>query len=295
MTTNTLGFIGTGVMGEPMCRNMAVKSGLPMLASDLRPQPLQRLRNHGVESAASAAEIAARADIVFLSLPGGRELEALCRGSDGLLEHSRRGQTIVDCSTSPVTLTRDLAAAFRQRGTDYADAPIARTRQAAEEGTLSIMVGATRNVFERIEPLLACCASDITHCGDVGCGQVVKLMNNMVLFQTVVALAEALTVGSRAGVDGRLLFETLSKGSADSFALRSHGMKSMLPGEFPARAFSTDYASKDLSYALQLAEDLGINLAGAETTRKLLTETSRRGFGQEYYPAVIKVIDPDYV
>ena len=107
------------------------------------------------------------------------------------------------------------------------------------------------------------------------------------------ALAEALTVGRNAGVDGELLFDTLSKGSADSFALRSHGLKSMLPGEFPTQAFSTDYAAKDLSYAMQLAQDLGIELAGAETARKILAETSQQGYGQEYYPALLKVIDPD--
>jgi 3-hydroxyisobutyrate dehydrogenase-like beta-hydroxyacid dehydrogenase len=289
-----LGFIGTGVMGEPICRNLAIKSGLTVLATDLRQEPLQRLQHNGVEIVGSPAEIATRADIIFLSLPGGTELEAICRGTGGLLENARAGQTVVDCSTSPVTLTRKLAAEFRHRGVEYADAPIARTRQAAEEGTLSIMIGASAPVFELIEPLLTCCASHITHCGEVGCGQIVKLMNNMVLFQTVVALAEALTVGIKAGVDGKVLFETLSKGSADSFALRSHGMKSMLPGEFPTRTFSADYAAKDLSYAMQLARELGIELAGAETTNLLLAETNRRGYGQEYYPAVIKVIDPDY-
>lgn len=287
-----LGFIGVGVMGEPMCRNMATKSGLAMVATDLSPEPLQRLASHGVESVSSIAEVASKADVIFLSLPGGPELEQVCNDDvEGLLALSCAGQTIVDCSTSPVQLTRELAAQFAERGVDYADAPIARTRQAAEEGTLSIMVGASSQVFTRIEPYLACCANDITHCGEVGAGQVVKLMNNMVLFQTVVALAEALSVGRRAGVDGELLFETLSKSSADSFALRNHGMKSMLPGVFPTQAFSTDYALKDLAYAMQLAQDMGLDLRGAETTRQLLQETSEQGFGAEYYPAVCKVIE----
>lgn len=285
-----LGFIGVGVMGEPMCRNMAIKSGLAMVATDLSPEPLQRLAAQGVESVASIAEVAGKADIIFLSLPGGPELERVCNDADGLLALSRSGQTIVDCSTSPVQLTRELAARFGERDVAYADAPIARTRQAAEEGTLSIMVGASQDVFARIESYLACCANDITHCGEVGAGQVVKLMNNMVLFQTVVALAEALSVGRRAGVDGELLFETLSKSSADSFALRNHGMKSMLPGVFPTQAFSTDYALKDLSYAMQLAQDMGLDLRGAETTQQLLQKTSEQGFGAEYYPAVWKVI-----
>ena len=116
-------------------------------------------------------------------------------------------------------------------------------------------------------------------------------MNNMVLFQTVVALAEALAVGRRAGVDGKVLFDTLSKGSADSFALRNHGMKAMLPGDFPERAFPARYALKDLSYALGLADDMGLALRGADVARQLLEETIANGDGDRYFPALAKVVD----
>ncbi|MDH3451885.1 MAG: NAD(P)-dependent oxidoreductase, partial [Gammaproteobacteria bacterium] len=185
--TVTLGFIGVGVMGEPMCRNLARKSAAAVIAADLRPEPLQRLAEHGVGTARSTTEVAQRSDIVFLSLPGGSELESICTQSGGLLDCARSGQTVVDCSTSPVKLTRELAARFKAQGADFADAPVARTRAAAEAGTLSIMVGASTDVFARIRPFLDCCAAEVTHCGGVGAGQVVKLMNNMVLIQTVVA------------------------------------------------------------------------------------------------------------
>src|SRR4029453_18343155 len=132
------------------------------------------------------------------------------------------------------------------------------------DGTLSIMVGATPLTFERIEPLLRHMASEVTHCGDGGAGKTVKNLNNIVLFQTVVALGEALSIARAQGVDGKVLFETLSKGSADSFALRNHGMKAMLPGVFPERAFSVEYALKDLSYAIQMAEERGVPALGAD-------------------------------
>lgn len=115
------------------------------------------------------------------------------------------------------------------------------------------MVGADDAVFAKLRPLISTFATDITHCGPVGAGQVVKILNNMVLMETVVALGEAMETATRAGLDARVLFETLAKGSADSFALRNHGMKAMLPGAFPERAFSTEYARKDLTYALDLA------------------------------------------
>jgi 3-hydroxyisobutyrate dehydrogenase-like beta-hydroxyacid dehydrogenase len=190
-----------------------------------------------------------------------------------------------------VGLTRELAARFAARGVDYADAPIARTRQAAEDGTLSIMVGASAPVFARIEPILRCCGTEVTHCGAVGSGEVVKLMNNMVVTQTVVALAEALAVGRRAGVDGEVLFQTLAKSSADSFVLRNHGMKSLLPGEFPERAFPTDYMRKDLAYAMQLAQEVGLALRGAETARELLAQSSEAGYANVYFPALINIVD----
>ncbi|MGE0659768.1 MAG: NAD(P)-dependent oxidoreductase [Reyranellaceae bacterium] len=282
--SDTIGFIGLGVMGEPMCRNLADRSGRRVLASDLNQAPLQRLAAHGVQPADLKAT-AAGADTIFLSLPGGREVEAVC---ETLLPLLGSGQTVVDCSTSPVGLTRALAARFAAQGVDYADAPVARTREAAEKGTLAIMVGASAPVFDRIRPLLACCASDISHCGEVGAGQMAKILNNMVLFQTVVALSEALALAESAGVDGRTMFDTLTTGSADSFALRNHGMKAVLPGVFPERAFSARYALKDLTYALDLAREGGVDLPGAETARRYLEAAIAAGDGDLYWPAIAR-------
>src|SRR5581483_8808468 len=137
---------------------------------------------------------------------------------------------------------------------------------------------------------LACIATEITHCGGVGCGQVVKIMNNMVLFETVAALAEAKAIASRAGVDPKVLFETLSRGSADSFALRNHGMKAMLSGEFPLRAFSVDYARKDLRYALKLAQETGVDAAGARMVEAYFERARTAGFSEQYWPVIERVI-----
>ena len=286
----TIGFIGLGVMGEPICRNLARKSGRSVLGFDLADAPLQRLAEDGVTRAASSAALAQQCGVIFLALPSGKHVEAVCGGPDGLLAHATAQHTIVDLGTSAVDLTRSLAGRFAAKGTGYADAPIARTRQAAEEGTLSVMVGADQSTFVKLKPLIETFATDITHCGPVGSGQVVKILNNMVLMQTVVALAEALEAAKRAGLDGRLLFETLMKGSADSFALRNHGMKAMLPDTFPERAFSTEYARKDISYALDLAASVDIRLRGAELADALLGEAIDAGFGDLYWPVLARII-----
>jgi len=232
-----------------------------------------------------------QAAVIMLSLPSGSEVEAICAGEGGLLALSRAGQAVIDLGTSPVRLMRALAEKFGKRGVDFADAPVARTRAAAEAGTLSVMVGASEAIFRRIEPLLKTFATEITHCGDVGAGQLTKILNNMVLFETGVALAEALALARRASLDPALLFSTLAKGSADSFALRNHGMKAMLPGVFPERAFSARYALKDISYALESAAEAGLELSGAELARARLQQAIARGFGEQYWPVIARVIE----
>ncbi len=288
--TDRIGFIGVGTMGEPMCRNLARKSGIEVLAADRDRAPLERLAADGVK-AASITEIAESCRTILLSLPGGKEVEQVCLGPDGLVEKARLGWTVVDLSTAPVSLARRLYAEFEGKASAFADAPVARTRQAAIDGTLSIMVGGTPDCFARIEPLLRHMASEVTYCGDAGSGQAVKILNNMILFQTGVALAEALTIARAHGVDGKVLFETLTKGSADSFALRNHGMKAMLPGVFPERAFSCEYALKDLSYAIQMAEEKGVPALGADVVRELMERAVELGHGKEYWPVLVKAIE----
>jgi 3-hydroxyisobutyrate dehydrogenase-like beta-hydroxyacid dehydrogenase len=287
----TLGFIGTGVMGELMCRNLAKKSGARVLAYDLDPAPLERLAADGVARAESPAALAAAAEVILLSLPAGDQVRAVCSGEEGLLAHVAAGKCVVDTGTSPPDLARELYAAFGEKEVDFADAPVARTRQAAIDGTLSIMVGGDEAVFARIRPILECMASEVTHCGAAGAGQVVKILNNMMLFQNCAAIAEALAIARRAGLDERLFLETVAKSSGDSFALRSHATKAMLPRDYPEGAFSARYALKDLAYALDLAAAQGVDAKGGELARERLKEAVAEGFGERYHPVVREIID----
>jgi 3-hydroxyisobutyrate dehydrogenase-like beta-hydroxyacid dehydrogenase len=286
----TIGFIGLGVMGEPICRNLVTKTGASVVAFDLAPEPLARLREFGAAVAASTREVIDRSDVLFLCLPSAKHVRAVFDGDDGILKNIRSGQIVIDLGTSSVSQTRDFARQLQAKGGAWIDAPIARTRQAAQDGTLSVMVGATAEQFVLVEPLIRCFATDVTLCGDTGAGQVTKILNNMVLFETVNALAEAVAVARHNGVDPKLLLETLSKGSADSFALRNHGMKAIVPGHFPERAFSTEYALKDLSYALELAGEAGIKIRGAELIGTVLQEAIDAGSGDNYFPVIAKHI-----
>lgn len=289
--TDALGFIGLGVMGEPICRNLLRKSGRRVVVFDLAAGPLKRLGDEGAEVAKAASDVAGKANVIFICLPSAQHVRSLFEGDGGLLSHIAAGAVVVDLGTSSVDLTRDYARRLAEKGASWVDAPIARTRQAAQDGTLSVMVGASDELYARVKPLIDCFATDVTRCGDTGAGQVTKILNNMVLFETVNALAEAVAVAKRYGVEPRLLLETLSKGSADSFALRNHGMKAIVPGEFPLRAFSTAYALKDLSYALELAQKAGITLRGAATVEAVFKDAIAQGEGDAYFPVIAKLID----
>jgi hypothetical protein len=285
-----IGFIGLGVMGEPMCRNLATRTGEKVLAYDLESAPLARLKGDGVEAAASVGEVGERCNMVFLSLPGVPEVKTVCAGPGSLMLHMRAGSYIVDLSTVTVALARDLNSRFAARGVYFADAPVARTREAAEKGTLSVMVGGTEQVFKRIRPMLSHIGTEITHCGGPGAGQATKLINNMVLFQNVLALAEALTLARKAGLSATRVFETLAKGSADSFALRHHGMKALLPDEYPEHAFPVEYALKDMEYLLEFAKQARAELKGAKHVMAVLERAAVAGHRKKYFPVLVKTL-----
>tara|TARA_A100001037_G_scaffold306130_1_gene349430 strand:- start:11272 stop:11742 length:471 start_codon:yes stop_codon:yes gene_type:complete len=153
------------------------------------------------------------------------------------------------------------------------------------------MFGGDTEILERVRPHLACMGTDITHCGGPGTGQVVKILNNMLLFDTCLSIAETLVIGERAGVDPQLLVDTLSKGSADSFALRTHAGRAMLNNNYPTEAFSVNYALKDLTYALEIADETGVEARAGKLVREFFNRAIEAGLGDQYYPVVKKLVE----
>jgi 3-hydroxyisobutyrate dehydrogenase-like beta-hydroxyacid dehydrogenase len=291
MQAPVIGFIGLGVMGGPMCRNVARKHAAAVHAFDVNPAALQETAAAGAHAAPSVAAVAAAADVIFLSLPGGKQVEAVCLGPGGIAGAARRGATVVDLSTTSVAEARTIGERLAAAGIDFADAPVARTREAAQAGTLSIMVGADATLFARLEPLLRYMGSDVTHCGATGCGQVVKLINNTLVFEHVAALAEMMVVGERAGVAPEVLLQAVSRGSGDSFVLRNHGMKAMLPRTFPAQSFPPEYVLKDLGYTIELARGCGVQPKLPAVVEGYYKAAVEQGLGGRYFPAIITLIE----
>ena len=273
-----------------MCRNLARRSGRPVVGFDIVPDRVAECTGAGVDAGASVGDVVTRADIVFMCLPGESQVRAVCFGPSGLLEHARAGQTIVDMTTATPDVDREVAAALAAKGAEFADAPVARGVPAAENGSLAITVGASEEVLERIEPFLRCMGAEISHCGGIGNGQVMKLMNNMLVFQTVSALAEAMAIATRAGVDRSKVFEILARGSADSYVLRKHGAH-MTSGDYPDDQFPTTYSLKDLGYALDLAECTGVDARGAKLVEERFVEAIDRGYGHLYSPVIYRLLE----
>ena len=287
-TTSTLGFIGLGVMGAGMCGNLVRKHAAPVHVFDMNPDAMGAMASIGAVPCASIEDVAKAADMVFLSLPGGKQVLAVC---ETIAANARAGCVVVDLSTTAVEEARAAARLLSAEGILFADAPVARARQAAIDGTLSIMVGASDDLFARVAPLLGHMGSDVTHCGEVGCGQVVKLINNCLLFENVAAIAEMMVVAERAGVSADKLIQAVGLGSGNSFALQNHGVKAMAPRQFPEKAFPSTYVIKDLGYAIELAEQVGIEPRVARLAASFYQEAVDAGIGEEYFPAIIKLVD----
>jgi 3-hydroxyisobutyrate dehydrogenase-like beta-hydroxyacid dehydrogenase len=283
-----LGFIGLGVMGGGMCANVVRKHPGPLHAFDMNPDARGVQVAGGALAAGSVAEVAQAAQVIFLSLPGGKQVHAV---SEEIAAHAAPGTIVVDLSTTSVADARSVAVLLADKGLAFADAPVARTRQAAIDGTLSIMVGADTALFGSIAPLLAYMGSDVTLCGGVGCGQVVKLINNTLLFEQVAAIAELMVVAERAGVSPETLIAAVGLGSGNSFALQTHARKAMAPRDFPVRAFPMAYAVKDIAYTIELAEQMGVEPRLPRLVTQYYQAGIEQGIGDKYFPAIIEVID----
>ncbi|MFM5932314.1 MAG: NAD(P)-dependent oxidoreductase [Novosphingobium sp.] len=283
-----IAFVGLGAMGSGMCANVVRKSGGRVTVFDLSAEAVAAQVAIGAEAASSVGEAAHEAEVIFLSLPGGKQVSAVCAE---IASNAQPGAVVVDLSTTAVADARAVAAMLAEHDIAFADAPVARARQAAIDGTLSIMVGASEALFARIAPLLGMMASDVIHCGDVGCGQVVKLINNTLLFEQVAALAEMMIVAERAGVTNAKLIEAVGLGSGNSFALQNHAKKAMAPREFPEKAFPMDYVLKDMGYTLELAGEMGVEPRMANRAAEYYQAAIDAGIGPKYFPAIIELVE----
>jgi hypothetical protein len=256
-TSGSIGFIGLGLMGHGMAKNIVEKGySLSVLAHRNR-APVEDLVSRGAAEASSIAQLAARCDIVFLCVTGSTEVEGVLRGPAGLAANLKAGSIVVDCSSSDPNSTVKLAAELKALGIDYADAPLSRTPKEAWEGTLDTMVGADDAVFTRLKPVLETWAGKIVHIGGVGDGHRMKLLNNFISLGYGAIYAEALALASRVGISADRVDQVIRGGRMDCGFYQTF-MRFTLEGDREAHKFSLANAFKDLRYLESMANGAGL-------------------------------------
>ncbi|HEY0857910.1 MAG TPA: NAD(P)-dependent oxidoreductase [Albitalea sp.] len=254
--TPTIGFIGVGLMGHGMAKNIVTK-GWPLVVMGHRNrEPVEHLVSLGAREVGSARELGTSCDIVHLCVTGSPQVEALVRGDDGLLASPKPGLVIIDCSTSNPVSTLVLADECRARGVSFVDAPLSRTPTEAEAGTLDTMVGADPETFARIEPVLRCWAGHVVHLGPVGLGHKMKLINNFVAMGYAALFAEALAISRKAGLTVEQFHAVIGSGRMRS-PFYDTFIQWTLNHDESAHRFTISNAHKDMRYLAHMANELG--------------------------------------
>lgn len=286
-TTAKLGFIGPGIMGQPMVLNL-LKAGHDVAVYGRTVSRTAPLAAAGAQVCVSPAEVAAAADIIFTCVSDTPDVEAVIFGDQGIIHGARQGSVVVDMSTISPDATRDFAACLAAKGIDMLDAPVSGGESGAIAGTLSIMVGGKDDVFARVKPYFDAMGKNIVHVGGNGAGQVAKSCNQIVVAVTIEAVAEAMLLAEKSGVDGAKVRAALLGGFAGSKILEVHGNR-MLNDDYKP-GFKTALHRKDMGIVLDTAQRLGLMLPGAILVTGHLDAVLAAGEGEQDSSAIFKAL-----
>ena len=283
-----IGFIGLGIMGKPMARNL-LRAGYPLTVHNRSRGAVDELAAEGATAADSPREVAERSDMVITMLPDVATVEDIIAGANGVLEGSRSGMLVVDMSTSTPALARELAQSAEQRGVAMMDAPVSGGDVGAQQGSLSIMAGGSDAAFERAEPVFRVLGKTVVHVGESGMGQVVKACNQIIVALTLEAISEALVLGSKAGVDPAVMLQALSGGFAGSKVMEVRG-RNFLEHDFtPGARVSIHH--KDLGIALAAARQYGVALPVTGIVDSMLQALEARGQAAQDHSALLTILE----
>jgi 2-hydroxy-3-oxopropionate reductase len=284
----TIGFIGLGVMGEPMARNL-LEAGYALVVHNRSREVVGELAREGAQPARSPAEVARASDVIITCLPDSPDVELVALGEGGLIEGVSDDDVYVDMSTIAPTVALEMAEAMAEKGVDCLDAPISGGDVGAREGTLSIMVGGDADVFERLKPILEVLGETIVLCGPNGAGQTVKACNQIQVALNLIGMAEALVLGEKAGVDPAVVIEVLSGGFAQSRVMDVRGPR-VIEGTFEP-GFRSELHYKDLNIVREAARAYKASLPGSALAHELFSAMQAQGWGDLDHSAVLRVIE----
>jgi 4-hydroxybutyrate dehydrogenase/sulfolactaldehyde 3-reductase len=283
-----IGFIGLGNMGKPMASNL-VRRGFRVCVHDVVAAPVRALEALGAQSAADVRGVAAASDVVFTMLPDSAAVKEVIGGRGGLIEHGRRGTTVVDMSTIDPLVTDRLAAEASASGFTFADAPVGRLASHAERGESLFMVGASDDVFARITPMLEAMGTTIHHCGGVGTGMRTKLVNNYLAIISCQLNAEAIALSQRFGLTLENTLDVLYGTTATNGQLKIAWPSKVLKGDVTP-GFTIDLAHKDLTLILEAANAVKVPVPIAAVAREAFSTARSRGAGAQDFSSMVDVL-----
>jgi 3-hydroxyisobutyrate dehydrogenase-like beta-hydroxyacid dehydrogenase len=282
-----VGFIGLGLMGTPMARN--IMGGFPLAVWNRTPAKAEPLLAAGATWAGSVGQLAGQSDVVLTMVTDAAASETVICGEDGVLDHARPGTIIVDTSSIAPEMSRSIAARARVRGVSMLDAPVTGNPKVAEAGKLGVMIGGEEETLRRVRPMLETIAAVIVHAGPSGAGSTLKLVNNLILGVAIQAVAEALVLARKAGIHPDRVREITSVGGARTAAMETRGPR-MIASDFSPH-FSADNMHKDLSTALALADALGAAAPAAAAALEMLRAARAQGKGRLDSAVVYTVVE----
>lgn len=277
-----IGFIGLGIMGRPMSKNL-LKAGYDLMVSDHHQENVRELENAGAK-AGTNREIAENCDVIITMLPNSPQVKQVMLGENGVAAYMKEGQTFIDMSSINPTASQEIAAELAKKGGAMLDAPVSGGEPKAIDGSLSIMVGGEKAVFEKMREILLCMGGSAVHCGAVGAGNTTKLANQIIVACNIQALAEALTLAQKAGVDPQLVFEAIRGGLAGSTVMEAKAPMMIAGNDNPG--FKIDLHIKDLNNALDCAHSVGAPVPMTAAVQEILQWLHHRDGGQKDHSAI---------
>ncbi len=288
MADTRIGFIGTGLMGFPMARNL-LRAGFPVTAYNRTRSRAEPLASEGGRIAESPRGVASVSDVVITIVSDTPDVQQVILGKDGIVESARPGMVVIDMSTISPKATRSIAADLAARGVEMLDAPVSGGEKGAIEATLSIMAGGKREVFDKCRPIFEAMGKRLVYCGGNGQGQMVKLCNQIAIAGNLVACAEAVAFAKKAGLDPMTMIEAVGAGAAGSWVINVLGPK-MASHDF-APGFMVKLQQKDLRLVMEAASELGVSVPGAMLANQLFTSVESEGHGDYGTQSLVTVME----
>jgi 2-hydroxy-3-oxopropionate reductase len=286
--SSRIGFVGLGIMGRPMAKNL-LKAGHMVTVYDILPTGMDEVVAAGAGRGTSPKDVAGKTDIIITMVPDGPEVEQAVLGPNGVLEGANKGAIVIDMSSINPTVSQKVGAACEAKGVEFLDAPVSGGEPKAIDGTLAIMVGGKKDVFDKIEPILKQMGSTVTLTGKIGAGNVTKLANQIMVACNIAAMGEALVLATKAGLDPEVVFNAVKAGLAGSTVLNVKAP--MVYGRNFKPGFRIRLHQKDLRNALLAAESMKVSLPLTAIVQNMLIDLMNNGKGDLDHSAIVQVIE----